>query len=258
MVTGASSGIGQAYAEALARRGFALVLVARRTRRLEALAARLAERHGVAAEVIAADLSDSDSLEPVVQRASEGLAMLVNNAGFGAFEPFTELDPGVLRRLVGVHVLAPLELTRAAAPAMVAAGSGSIVNVASGLAFSATLPHGARKRKVTIAYAGAKAFVLTFTRALAEEMGGTGVRVQALCPSVVATELHGTALPAGAMRAEDVVDASLEGLRRGETLCMPGLEDDGLVRRLGMLELALLEGNRGPELAARYREGTSP
>jgi short-subunit dehydrogenase len=136
---------------------------------------------------------------------------------------------------------------------MIAAGRGTIVNLASGLAFSGALARGARKRRVTIVYAGVKAFVVTFTRALASELDGTGIRVQALCPSATATEFHGPDTPASAMRADDVVAASLGGLERGEVLCLPGLEDAGLADRLAELELALLAGNAGPELAERYR-----
>jgi uncharacterized protein len=140
---------------------------------------------------------------------------------------------------------------------MLAAGNGTIVNVASGLAFSGALARGARKRPVTIVYAGVKAFVVTFTRALATELEGTGIRVQALCPSATATEFHQGATPSSAMRAEDVVAASLSGLDRGEVLCLPGLEDAALADRLAALELEILAGNAGPQLAERYRRGAA-
>jgi short-subunit dehydrogenase len=257
MVTGASSGIGQAYAEALAARGWDLVLVARRRERLAELARALSERDGVAVEILDADLASDEGLGRAAERAAAGLGMLVNNAGFGSFAPFAELDPEVADGLVDVHVRAPLELTRAAVPAMLAAGRGTIVNVASGLAFSGALARSARKRRVTIVYAGVKAFVVTFTRALAAELDGTGIRVQALCPSATATEFHGPDTPASAMRADDVVAASLGGLEHGEMLCLPGLEDAGLTERLAELELALLTGNAGPELAERYRRGAA-
>ena len=257
MVTGASSGIGQAYAEALARREWDLVLVARRRERLTELARDLTARHGVAVEVLAADLTRAEGRRRAGERAAAGLGMLINNAGFGSFASFPELEPEVADAMVDVHVRAPLDLTRAAVPAMLAAASGTIVNVASGLAFSGALARGARKRRVTIVYAGVKAFVVTFTRALATELEGTGIRVQALCPSATATEFHRGATPSSAMRAEDVVAASLHGLDRGEVLCLPGLEDAALADRLAALELELLAGNAGPELAGRYRRGAA-
>jgi short-subunit dehydrogenase len=183
--------------------------------------------------------------------------MLVNNAGFDSFARFAELDPDVAGAMVDVHVQAPLELTRAAVPSMLAADRGTIVNVASGLAFSGALARGTRKRRPSIVYAGVKAFVVTFTRALASELEGTGLRVQALCPSATATEFHGPDTPASAMRAGDVVAASLHGLDRGEVLCLPGLDDAGLVDRLAALELELMAANAGPELAERYRPGAA-
>jgi short-subunit dehydrogenase len=254
MVTGASSGIGRVYADALGGLGMDLVLVARREERLRDCARELAARHGVRTEVMVADLADAGDRGRVAERAAAGLAMLVNNAGFGSFAAFADLEPAVARQLVDVHVLAPLEVARAAVPAMVAAGTGTIVNLASGLAFSGTLPRAEHRRRITIVYAGVKAFVVTFSRALAQELDGTGVRVQALCPSATATEFHGDSSPLGAMRAEDVVAASLHGLRSGEVLCLPGLDDPELVDRLGALERELLAGNAGPELASRYRE----
>ncbi len=255
MVTGASSGIGKAYAEALASRGWDLVLVARRGQRLAELARALSARHGVVAETLAVDLAAAEGRARAAERAAAGLDMLVNNAGFGSFAPFAELDPEVAEAMVAVHVQAPLDLTRAAVPPMLAAGGGTIVNVASGLAFSGALARDARKRRGSIVYAGVKAFVVTFTRALASELDGTGIRVQALCPSATATEFHGPDTPASAMRADDVVAASLHALDVGEVLCLPGLEDAGLPGRLAALELALLDGNAGPELAGRYRRG---
>jgi short-subunit dehydrogenase len=187
------------------------------------------------------------------ERAAAGLGTLVNCAGFGSFAPFAELDPATARALVELHVQVPIALTRAAMPAMVANGAGAIVNVASGLAFAGTLARDARPRRPSIVYMAAKAFVVTFTRALAEELKGTGLRVQALCPSATRTELQGDSPPATAMRADDVVAASVSALQHGEVLCLPGLEDPTLVDRLGTLELTLLNGNAGPEPAARYR-----
>ena len=140
MVTGASSGIGAAYAEELAGSGHDLVIVARREARLQTLAERLEREHGVEVRVRVADLSAPAELHaPVNEVEAFQLHLLVNNAGFGAYRRFVELDPATAEALVSVQVLAPTLLARAALPGMVARGRGGIINVASALAFSGAL-----------------------------------------------------------------------------------------------------------------------
>lgn len=256
LVTGASAGIGVAFAERLARDGYDVVLVARRRERLEDLAERLRVETGAGIEVLAADLAAADGLRGVEERAGAGdVALLVNNAGFGGYRPFVEVDPAVAADLVGVHVLATVRLARAALPAMVARGRGAVVTVASLLAFSGGLPPNPLPHRAT--YAGAKAFQVAFTRALAGELAGTGVRALVVCPGLVATEFHEvmgldlSALPR--MSAEDVVQAALAALEHGEIVCAPGVEDATLFERLGEAERAIL-GSMSPGLAPRYRE----
>ena len=142
LVTGASSGIGAAFATRLARDGYDLVLVARRRERLESLAIELRDKFGVRADVLAADLTDPGGLAEVEAHVAhdESLRMLVNNAGFGGYNPFTSIDPQVIDDLVSIHIRAVARLTRAALPGMVSRGVGSVVNVASLLALSGTLP----------------------------------------------------------------------------------------------------------------------
>ncbi len=222
LVTGASAGIGLAFAERLAKDGHDLVLVARRGERLEALAKRLSESDGTNVEVLVADLCDAGDLLTVEQRVAEGLDLLVNNAGFGTVGAFQDLDPDGEEREVLLNCLALLRLTRAALPPMVERGSGGVINVSSMAGFLPA-PYNAT-------YGATKAFVNSFTEALAEELRGTGVTVQALCPGFTRTEFQDVAqvdtssIPSFAwMEVEPVVDASLRALESGEVVCVPGL-----------------------------------
>jgi len=258
LVTGASAGIGAAYAERLALNGHDLILVARRQDRLEALRDRLRKERGVDAEVLVADLASGDDLARVEARIrKEPLALLVNNAGFGGYRPFVELGPKVLDELLEVHVRASSRLAHAALPAMVKANAGGIINVASLLAFSGTLPPKPLPHRAI--YAGAKAFLVAFSQTLAGELVGTQVRVQVCLPGLVPTEFHEVQgfdrshLPPP-MSAEDVVTASLAALARGEVTCVPGLEDPALLDRLAEAQRAVLMSANKATLAARYRE----
>jgi uncharacterized protein len=253
LVTGASSGIGAAFAERLASDGYDLIVVARRQDRLASLAERLAAT-GAAVEALPADLTAEDGLRRVEARAAgdDRLVLLVNNAGFGGYGFFAEVEPSVIDQLIDVHVRAVARFSRAALPGMLARGAGAIVNVASLLAFSATLPPDPLPHRAT--YAGAKAFVVTFTQALAGELAGTPVRAMALCPGVVATEFHGgrpMRLPE--MRPEDVVAAALAGLAGGEVVCVRGLETTELLDQLRDDQRAIFRAVSQADLARRYR-----
>jgi short-subunit dehydrogenase len=260
LITGASSGIGQAFAERLARDGYDLTIVARRRDRLEGLAARLRADHGVNVEVVVTDLGKSSDLRALEKRiADEGsLELLVNNAGFGAYMPFIQLEPDSAEELINVQVLAVTRLTRAALPGMLARGKGSIINVSSRLAFSGPVTAGQLPKRAT--YAGTKAFINAFTQVLHAELEGTGVKVQALCPAVVRTEFHlrmgidpSRFPPEIIEKAEDVVEASLAGLRLGEVICMPGLEDASLLARLLDDQREFFERSGAGALASRYK-----
>ena len=258
IVTGASSGIGASYARRLAEKGYDLVIVARRRDRLQALAKEVQSRWGATAEVIAGDLCETKTIGEVAARASQGdVDMLVNNAGFAGYRPFIDLYPEVAENLMSLHVRAPTLLTRAVLPGMVQRHRGSVVNVASLLALSATIPPNPLPHRAV--YAGAKSFILTFTQALAGELKDTGVQVQALLPGVVATEFHNNLpmdpgrLAAMAMQPEEVVAASLAALERGELICVPGLDDPSLLDNLGKAQRAIMEAVNRPQLAARYK-----
>ena len=224
LVTGASSGIGTAFARALRALGEKLVLVARRRDRLERLAADLGgEAH---AAVVAQDLAAPGAAARLLGEVrARGFAvdLLVNNAGLGHTSRFHTQPDEVVRAMVDLNVRALTELTRAFLPEMVTRRRGRIVNVASNAAFQ-PIPYMA-------VYAATKAYVLSFTEALATELRGTGVHVQALCPGITATEfldvaethrgLLVTRMPM--MSAEDVVASSLRGLDRGRLRVIAGL-----------------------------------
>ncbi|HYB17857.1 MAG TPA: SDR family NAD(P)-dependent oxidoreductase [Streptosporangiaceae bacterium] len=263
VITGASSGIGAAFAACLASNGYDLTLIARRRGRLAELAARLARATPVTVSVHAADLTDPAGLRSAEDQiaAIPNLDLLVNNAGFAGYGPFAGLDPAVAAALIAVHVTAPTRLTRAALPAMAGRGRGAVINIASLLAFSGSLPPGPLPCRAT--YAAAKAYLVTFTCALAAELAGTGVRVQVCCPGPAATEfLNDTGidparLPVTPMDPVDVVAASLAALDLGETVCIPGLDDPAAVEDYHNTARQLMQAS-GRALARRYRTTPEP
>jgi uncharacterized protein len=257
-VTGASSGIGEAFACRLAADGWDLAITARRGDRLHALAGRLADQHGVKIRTCVADLTDPGELAGLEQViAAAGPDLLVNNAGFAGYREFCKVDPAVISDLIAVHAMAVTRLARAAMPAMVARGSGAIINMASLLAFSGSLPAPPLPYRAT--YAAAKAFQVTFTQALAGELAGTGVQVQACCPGLVDTEFHALAdwdlsAPFPVIQPDEVVAAALAGLRLGEVICVPGLNDPSMIEAVSQAQQALLLTAVGSPLADRYRK----
>jgi uncharacterized protein len=255
VVTGASPGIGQAYAERLARDGWDLVVVARRRQRLEELATRLRNERSVDVRVIEADLAQRDQIQALCDELAHlPVRMLVNNAALAHYMPFVELPPEDAGALVQLNVLAPVLVTRATVPGMRERGQGAVINVASLLAFSgpAEGPH-LPARSV---YAATKSFIVTFTQILAAELRDSGVRVQVVCPGVVRTEFHSrqgmdvSAVPR--MEPDMIVQASLLDLERGEVLCIPGLSDETVRDRFLAAEHELMRFTRTTELPARY------
>ena len=246
LVTGASSGLGAAFAEALARRGFDLVVVARRRERLETLAEELRGRYEVAVQVLAADLTSGAELQSIESRVASdaALSILVNNAGFGTTGRFAETDPDREEAEIRLNVIALSRLARAALPGMIARGSGGIINVSS---VSALLPG-----PYHATYGATKAFVNSFTEALHEELRGTGVQVQALCPGFTRTEFQERAgvtsrsVPTFAwMSPEYVVENSLAALRRGTLVCVPGPIYQLLTALISLLPRSLVRSLHG-------------
>jgi short-subunit dehydrogenase len=252
LITGASSGIGKAFAERLAADGYDLIVVARRVDRLEQLAASL---DGVSVVPLEADLSTDAGVNAVAEVcASRPLTMLVNNAGVAHYMPFAELPADKASELVHVKVVAPTMLARAAVPGMVERHQGTIINVSGMIAFSGPAAQPQLPRRVV--YAGTLAHLVAMTQVLHEELKSEGITVQVLCPGVVATEFHErqgldlSAIPR--MSAEDVVSASLRGLELGEVVCAPGVEDASLLDAVFQTDLAAF-GGQSPNLASRYR-----
>lgn len=227
LITGASSGIGEAIARELARRGHGVILVARREERLRALADELAVEQSVRTEVIAADLADPgerDRLQHSISELGLTVEVLVNNAGFGGFGRFVDREREREVEMVRLNIEAVVDLEARFLPGMVERGRGAVINVASTAAFQ-PLPENAT-------YAATKAFVLNHGEAVCEELRGTGVTLTTLCPGPVRTEFATVAGAAAAeertpgmiwMSAEAVAEAALEGAEGGKRTVVPGL-----------------------------------
>jgi hypothetical protein len=223
LVTGASSGIGYELARLFAADGDDLVLVARRESRLEALAADLRAKYGVGATVVPLDLTGANAVDELID-AVDGAALhvdtLVNNAGFGVHGPYHETDAEVERSMLDLNVVALTELTKRVIPGMVERGSGRILNVAS-IAAVYPSPTGA-------VYAATKAYVLSYSVALAEELRPHGVTVTALCPGTTDTEWfdHGGVENSGLVSqkkatANSVARVGVDALTAGEAIAVP-------------------------------------
>ncbi len=224
LVTGASSGLGLEFARQLAARGSNLVLVARRADRLQELADDLGTTHGVQVEVMVADLTDAEQLAQVEERLATGpgIDLLVNNAGFGTQGAFVSLPLETEERMIKLHVLAPVRLTRAVLPPMLERGHGAVLNVSS-IAGLQPLPYNAT-------YSATKSYLTTFSLSVHEEVRDHGVRVMALMPGFTHTEFHdqGHIEKTGASwgiwkSAETVVAAALRDLDRKWATSVPGL-----------------------------------
>lgn len=253
LVTGASSGIGAAFAQRLAADGYDLIVVGRRGDRLRALAASLAE---VTTEVIVADLATDAGIDTVADIcAARPLTMLVNNAGVAHYMPLVDLPATKARELLHVKVVAPTMLTRAALGGMITRGSGTVVNVAGMLAFAGPAP-AAPPQGQRATYVGTLASTVAMTQTLHAELAGTGVSAHVVCPGIVATEFHEvqgmdlSAVPR--MSATDVVTAALAGISLGEVVIAPGVGDTTLLDTVVVAQLAAF-GGQSPHLADRYR-----
>lgn len=246
LITGASSGIGAAYARELAARGYQLILVARRVERLNSLVEQLGRQYGIDAESLAADLSTTEGISKVEKRISEldNLEMLINNAGFGTNCSFSESNLEVETQMVTVHVTAPMRLCRAALPGMLERKKGALINVASVAAFY-PLPNNAT-------YAASKNYLVTFSEALQLELLHSGIRVQALCPGFTLTEFHDnpvvkehfkrSSIPQWLwMKPEQVVKGSLKGLDKKKVVVAPGFVYWLMVIFANMIPHRLLE-----------------
>jgi uncharacterized protein len=256
LITGASRGIGAVYADRLAKRGYDLILVARSEARIDALSSRLINETGRSVNVMPADLNDRTDLAKVeaTLRDDPAITVLVNNAGFGSVAPLLNADVDRMDEMIALNVTALTRLTYAAAPAFVARGAGTIINISSIAGISPETLNGV--------YGATKAYVLAFSHSLHHELADKGIRVQAVVPGATRTDfwdLAGTShqnLPESiVMSSEDMVDAALVGLDQGELVTIPSLPDvDDWTRfEAARRDLSQRFGNSAP--APRYRTG---
>jgi short-subunit dehydrogenase len=230
LVTGASSGIGEAYAKRLASMSFDLILVARREERLHNLASMCVKRYGIRCEVLAVDLSTDDGINRVEQRilGKGDLDFLVHAAGYDEFGLFQDISIEKTLGLINCLLLTSVRLCRAALPGMLERRSGAIINVSS---IGAFMP-----KSQDSTYVASKAYLNMFSSTLAIELEGTGVRVQALCPGFTFSEFHDDPQYAKYrikervprwlwMTPEEVVEDSLHSLAENRVICIPGLKN---------------------------------
>jgi short-subunit dehydrogenase len=254
LITGASSGIGAVYADRLARQGYDLILVARSQAKLVTLANRLSDQTGRNVEVVAADLKDKTDLLRVekILRSDASITLLLNNAGVGAVMPLLGSPVDDMEDMIGLNITALTRLAYATVPGFVERGAGTVINISSIVAIAPEILNGV--------YGGTKAFVLGLSQSMHRELADKGIRIQAVLPGATATDFWSEAgnpvenLPQEiVMSAEDMVDAALVGLERGEVVTIPGLHDGEQWDRYEAQRQVLsgLFGNS--TAAARYR-----
>ena len=235
LVTGATSGIGAAFASRLAQKGFDLILHGRRQKELMDRAKNLERIYSTSVEIIIAELSRPDEIRKVEERINslDRLDMLVNNAGYWEPGVFWEHSPDSLEAMIMVHNVAPVRFIRAALPRMLERDKGDIINVSSA---------GAYLNMVTLEnYSATKAYLISFTESLHVALMGTGIRVQALTPGFTVTEFHSrlgadfTKEQRTWMQPEKVVDESLRALGKGPVVCIPGFKRRFIVKLASML-----------------------
>jgi short-subunit dehydrogenase len=228
LITGASDGLGREFARLLAEQRYNLVVVARSEDKLQTLAVELNAKHGVQVRVLAQDLSTSNAADDIyatLQREGISVDVLVNNAGYGVYGGFQETKWEEELGMMNVNMLALVRLTKLFMPAMVAAGSGKILNVSSSAAF--------QPGPFMALYFASKAFVLSFSEAIAEELAGTGVGVTVLCPGATETgfqnraDMHTSNMVKGKKlpTAREVAEYGIQALMSGKVVAVPGLQN---------------------------------
>ncbi|GLS85482.1 oxidoreductase [Cypionkella aquatica] len=254
VITGASAGIGKAYADRFARRGYDLILIARRGDLLAAIAKDLSARYGVSVSGVPADLGNIADITRVADliAADARISVLINNAGASTSGPVVAISTASVAAMLDVNITALVHLSRAALLAFKTRDAGTLINVGSILGFKA-LPNSA-------IYSASKAFVTMFTRSLQDEVAGSSVKVQLLSPAATATdiwELSGVPLsaldPATVMRVDDLVDAAMAGLDLGEAVTLPSVAAPAdLLAAFDAASLGLLGSAQTSAPAARY------
>jgi uncharacterized protein len=228
LISGASSGIGEAFARQLAEKGVDLCITGRRQEKLDTIAAELRQRYEVSVDVIVADLATEDGISQVETwiKSHPSITLLINNAGFGARGLFANKPSEKYAEMITVHITAAMRLTSAVLPAMLHAKQGAIINVSSITAF---LPLAGNA-----VYSGTKSFLNSFTQSLSYELKNTGIKVQALVPGFTYSDFHKrpdysklntyASVPKILwMTSEDVAKTSLRALGRNQLFCVPGV-----------------------------------
>ncbi|UQV47548.1 SDR family oxidoreductase [Janthinobacterium lividum] len=252
VITGASSGIGAVYADRFAQRGYDLVLVARRGERLQSLATTIATTHGVRVTPLVADLATDEGQASVAEvlATNPAVSVLVNNAGIARLAPIAggALQDSIAQ--IALNITALTRLAHAALPGMKARNEGLIINVSSALALH-SLP-------ISAVYSGTKAFVLSFSRGLQQELLGTAVTVQVVLPAATATEVWdqsgvplATLNPDTVMSTGAMVDAALSALDKGESMTLPAVADVAVIERFEAARAELFSSTNTGKVAPR-------
>jgi uncharacterized protein len=256
VVTGASSGLGKIYADRFAKRGYDLILVARRKARLDALSTELQQKYKIKAQVLVADLGDETDHRRVGEAiaANERITLLLNNAGTSVLAPSIDTSIDEIENQISVNAKAVTHLSLAILPSFLKRNRGTIINIGSVLSFFA-LP-------ISTSYSATKAHVMLFTIGLRDELADTGVRVQLVQPAATDTEIwevSGVGVKnldqATVMSAEDCVDAALAGLDNGETVTLPSLEDTSLWEAFDAARIKMFQASQTKKPASRYGLG---
>ena len=252
LITGASTGIGAVYAERFARRGHDLVLVARDRVKLEQLAGHLRQQHGVAVDVLAADLTQADDLAAVETRLRDDarIGILINNAGIAQSGSFTEQTADSVERLIALNVTALTRLASTVTPRLVQSGEGSIVNISSVV--------GLAPEFMMSVYGATKAYVLFLSQGMSLELASKGIYVQAVLPAGTYTEIWQRAgidisSASKMMEVGELVDAALVGFDRRELVTIPPLQNAARWDALDTARQTLLADIKQDEAAARYK-----
>jgi len=249
IITGATTGIGAAYAKRLAADGFDLIVTGRRREIIQKFADDLVAQYGITVRVIIAELSDDNDFQKVVDaiRETKDIDMLINNAGYSGYAGhFVEIDMAEHEKMVKVHQIVPMRLIAIVAPAMVKRGNGTIINVSSMETFLPVPSHSV--------YAGTKAFLRSYSECIYLELRDKGIKVQALCPGFTMTnfakdywskELYDQTLNKARrmmMSPEKVVDYSLKSLKKDKLICIPGMSNKTMVKVFPALPMGIYAG----------------
>ncbi len=238
VITGATSGIGAAYASKFAQLGYDLIITGRRKEKIDANAVLIRHKYNVNVDVILTELSEKEGIKKLIDCIKEKkIEVLVNNAGFGANSLYQASDLAIMEQLVKVNVIAPMELIHTVLPGMVEREKGTIINISSESVYM-IIPKNAT-------YTGAKTFLKSFTEGLYLDLMGTGVKVMAVCPGLTHTDFHekmgmdkSRQINKGQikwMSPDEIVDISLREMKKGKVVCIPGKHTKLLTRLLNMM-----------------------